>query len=322
MFGWFRKKVAPPPTEGVSPSVEPPLVLEPQTAPPFNTSVETPKMVAPPPLPPTVPTPPPSSGEDWEALIESPAEAPRSAPARDSGRVSSASTPTPVPKPAAPPLGDSGPDLLVAGALMRAIPEKQPATPRGWNVRVLKTDAEGIWVVRVPSEADPLPVAAKEVLSLVIFDERKQISYDCPVLRVKAGNPEQILVGRPMKFQQEKSKLDSLGGRQHFRIETQLPVEVKLTGMAGRNMPALSGHTRDISRGGVCLILNRDFDIGRELEVRVLSWNFPLQIKAKVVRCEDEGHGRYSVAVVFPEDMSAITRDLVGHFIMENQRGR
>lgn len=217
---------------------------------------------------------------------------------------------------------EEAPEPLQPGMVMRAIPEKQPATPRGWNVKVLKTDAEGIWVARIPGENDPLPVSPKEVLSLVMFDERRQVSYDCPIIRVKAGNPEQVLVGRPLKSLAEKSKLDSLGGRQHFRIELQLPVEVKIPGLAGKSIPPMSGHTRDVSKGGLALTLARGFDMGRELEVRVLSWNFPLQIKARVVRCDEEANGRFMVAVAFPEDMSAITRDLVAHFIMENQRGR
>lgn len=313
MFGWLRKKVPAQPTDSEPEPVEPVVDV------PASAGVETPRLVSVPPLPPAVdiPVAPPSSGDhEWEAMMEAPPEPSRSSAGRESMK-----TPTPASAPPPPP-PDGTPDLLVPGATMRAIPEKQPATPRGWNVKVVKTDAEGIWVARVPGEADPLPVSAKEVLSLVIFDERKQVSYDCPIIRIKAGNPEQILVGRPLKSLSEKSKLDSLGGRQHFRIETQLPVEVKIPGLAGKGIPPLSGHTRDISKGGMALMLARRFDAGRELDVRVLSWNFPLQIRAKVVRCDEEANGRFSVAIAFPEDMSSITRDLVGHFIMENQRGK
>ena len=129
-------------------------------------------------------------------------------------------------------------------------------------------------------------------------------------------------MGRPLKTSQEKSKLDSLGGRQHFRIVTQLPVEVKFTGTQAKGAAPISGHTRDISRGGLALLLPRSFEQGREFEVRVLSWSFPLQVKVKVLRCEEESSGRFAVAVAFPEDMGSITRDLIGHFISENNRGR
>jgi hypothetical protein len=284
--------------------------------------------MAPPTPPPEVPAAPPSS-DDWMALMDAPAEPVKTPP-------EPTRTPAPPPPQAAPPTRGAAassppppaarqeetPEPLQPGMNMRAIPEKQPATPRGWNVKVVKTDAEGIWVCRVPGENDPLPVAPKEVLSLVMFDERRQVTYDCPVIRVKPGNPELVLVGRPLKSMAEKSKLDSLGGRQHFRIELALPVEVKIPGLAGKSIPPMSGHTRDISKGGLALTLTRGFDMGRELEVRVLSWNFPLQIKARVVRCDEENNGRFTVAVAFPDEMSAITRDLVAHFIMENQRGR
>lgn len=326
MFGWLRKKVpADSSQESVPPSMpvpaEPPVVS-------VNTPVETPPMVkvppmAPPTPPPELPTAPPSS-DDWMSLMDTPPEPVKTPP------LATPTPPAPTPKAPPPPAAvptftrppEEAPEPLQPGMTMRAIPEKQPSTPRGWNVKVLKTDAEGIWVARIPGETDPLPVSPKEVLSLVMFDERRQVSYDCPVIRVKAGNPEQVLVGRPLKSMAEKSKLDSLGGRQHFRIELQLPVEVKIPGLAGKSIPPMSGHTRDVSKGGLALTLARGFDMGRELEVRVLSWNFPLQIKARVVRCDEEANGRFMVAVAFPEEMSAITRDLVAHFIMENQRGR
>lgn len=330
MFGWLFKKSPTPassesepadvpigtssaPAETAAPTVAPP--------PPKPSSGSVP---APPPL--DIPAPPPvMGGEDWGAMLDEaapPAPPPKSSPS--SGKVDTSSAglgkapaaPAPVSNP-----GDT-PDLLVPGVQLRAIPEKQPATPRGWNVRVLKIDSEGIWLTRVQVDEDPLPVSPRELLTLVIFDERKQVSYDCPVIRIKPGNPEQVLVGRPLKSTQEKSKLDSIGGRQHYRIETQLPVEVKIPVAGGKSATAISGHTRDISKGGLCLMLPRGFDQGRELDIRVLSWNFPLQVRAKVVRCDEAPGGRFSVAVSFPEDMGAITRDLIGHFIMENQRGR
>lgn len=327
MFGWLWKK---PSSEPVGSEVEP-AQLEPVSAPvatpPGPSEVQSkqdvPVKQEPEPSPPqfvapNVPTAPPSS-DDWASLLNdseesTPAVVP--APKTSSGRI--VVNPTPPPKTVSP----STPDMLVVGTQMRAIPEKQPTTPRGWNVKIFKVDADGIWLARIPGEDDPLPISPREVLTLVIFDERQQVSYDCPVLKIKPGNPEQILVGRPLKSQQEKSKLDSIGGRQHYRIMTQLPIEVRIPGASGKGIPPMSGHTRDISKGGLALVLNRGFEMGRDLEVRVLSWNFPLQVKAKVVRCDEEGNGMFVLAVAFPEDMSAITRDLIGHFIMENQRGR
>ena len=346
MFGWFFKKTPEKQLEGEQAQ---PVSLPVEPASPAASPEARPSPPLPPPEPVgDVPVAPPSS-DDWASLMETPAESvepvrpsqpvpsPPSPPPsafRDSGKIpapqgrDSGKIPVPQAKdsgkqsiPILPSAGETG-ELLSPGARLRAIPEKQPATPRGWNVVVLRTDNDGLWIARAPGEDEPLPVAAKEVLSLVYFDERKQTSFDCPILKVKAGNPEQVLVGKPLKSQQEKSKLDSIGSRQHFRIQTQLPVEVKIPGLAGRGIPPLAGHTRDISRGGLALLLPRAFESGRELDIRILSWNFPLQLKARVVRCDEEQGGRHVVAVAFPEDLSPITRDLINHFIMENQRGR
>lgn len=326
MFGWFIKKPSSGSADSKKESVPPAHEQVPVAPPPQAQPISEPKVspsVPPPPPPPSaeIPTIPPSS-DDWSSLLETEDAAPArpSAPPSSSGKTSSGKIVTSAVPPPAPPGPSSS--VLVPGTQMRAIPEKQPSTPRGWNVKILKVDGEGIWIARIPGEDDPLPVSAKEVLTLVIFDERQQLSFDCPVLRIKAGSPEQVLVGQPLKSLQEKSKLDSVGGRQHFRIITSLPIEVKIPGLAGRSIPPLAGHTRDISKGGLAIVVNRNFDIGRELEIRVLSWNFPLQVKAKVLRCDEEPSGMFLVAVAFPDDMSPITRDLVGHFIMENQRGR
>lgn len=313
MFGWLWKKTPTPAGSPESAQTSTPSAESSGNAPPKHPSG-------------SFPLPPLEHGasngsEEWGGTLEDHAAAAQVRSAPTSGRIDTGSGARESGR-QNPPATPEMPDLLVPGVQLRAIPERQPATPRGWNVKILKTDTEGIWLSRIPGEDDPLPVYPKEVLTLVIFDARKQVSYDCPVLRIKSGNPEQVLVGRPLKSTQEKSKLDSIGARQHYRIETQLPVEVKVPGAAGKGITPLSGHTRDISRGGLCLVLPRGFDQGRELDVRVLSWNFPLQVRAKVVRCDEEAGGRFLVAVAFPEDLGAITRDLVGHFIMENQRGR
>lgn len=318
MFGWLWKK--PPTPTGSTPEPVQNATSGPGT-PGEGSATPTPRQSSGSVMVPPLDSSAGGGSEEWGGTLEDHAAAAQVRATPSSGRVDTGTGARESGRQSPPAIQDA-PDLLVPGVQLRAIPERQPATPRGWNVKILKTDSEGIWLSRIPGEEDPLPVSPREVLTLVIFDDRKQVSYDCPVIRIKSGNPEQVVVGRPLKSTQEKSKLDSIGARQHYRIETQLPVEVKVAGGTAKNITPLSGHTRDISRGGLCLVLPRGFDQGRELDVRVLSWNFPLQVRAKVVRCDEEAGGRYVVAVAFPEDLGAITRDLVGHFIMENQRGR
>lgn len=216
------------------------------------------------------------------------------------------------------------PNRLVVGLEMRAVPERQPGTPRAWNVRINKLDMEGIWLSRLVADEDPLPVAPRETLSLVVFDDRKQLMYDCPVVRIvpgKNGAPETVVVAPPVKAVQEESRLTAQGGRKHYRISFRLPAEVRA--VRGSELgPAMSCHTRDISMGGLAVEANKPFEAAPMVEIRILSWNFPLNVRARVVRTFELNPGLHVIAMEFPENLSSISRDLISQFILENQKGR
>ncbi len=254
-------------------------------------------------------------------------EAPAETRGGASARIPAASMPAPAP--ASAPSGETSrnqdiPNRLVVGLEMRAVPERQPGSPRAWNVRIQKLDMEGIWLCRLPTEAEPLPVSPRETLSLVVFDERKQLMYDCPVVRIvpgKNGAPETVVVAPPVKAVQEESKLSQQGGRKHYRINFRLPAEVRA--VRGSELgPAMSCHTRDISMGGMAVEATKPFESAPMVEVRVLSWNFPLNARARVVRSFELNPGLHVIALEFPENLSSISRDLISQFILENQKGR
>lgn len=214
------------------------------------------------------------------------------------------------------------PNRLEVGLAMRAVPEKQPGTPRAWNVTILKFDKEGIWVARIPAEVDPLPVLPKDNLSLVLLDEEKQISYDCVVVRVKPGLPELVLVSPPTKTTQEASKMSAIGLRQHFRVNFRFPCEIRnISSRTAEQLAPIPGHTKDLSAGGMAVECKQEYIKGAELEVRVMSWNFPLKVPVRVVRSYQVTPGLFVVATVFPESLSSISKDLIAQFIAENQRG-
>jgi hypothetical protein len=214
------------------------------------------------------------------------------------------------------------PNRLEVGLQMRAVPEKQPGAPKAWNVTILRLDKEGIWIARNPAEVDPLPVSPKEILCLVLIDEQKQLSYDCPVIKIKSGQPELVLVGPPVKSVQEVSKMSAVGMRQHFRVNFRFPCEVRIVSTKAQpNSVQVQGHTRDLSAGGVAIEVKQEFAKGVELEIRVMSWNFPLKVQVKVVRSYELSPGLWVVATVFPDTLSSISRELITQFIAENQRG-
>ncbi len=237
-------------------------------------------------------------------------------------------TSAPAPPPAAPAAPARGaapsqrnldiPNRLEVGLEMKAVPENLMGKPKAWDVEIIRLDLEGIWVTRTKSAEEPLPAEKGKLLSLVLMEEKKTITYDCPVLRVEPGRLEEILVAPPVKTLQEESQIRNVGARKHLRISFRLPAEIRK--VQGTELgPPTSAHTRDISMSGLALESPGFFEKGEEIEIRILSWNFPLNVRAFVVRCAPTD-GKNTVAVTFPPDLSTISSDLISQFILENQR--
>jgi len=211
------------------------------------------------------------------------------------------------------------PNRLDVGMALKAVPENLKGKPRAWDVEIIKLDLEGIWVMRMKADDEPIPAEKGKLLSLVLMEEQKTITYDCPVIRIEAGQREQVLVAPPVKTLQEQSQLRHLGARKHLRIDFRLPAEIRrVTGGTGL-APPISSHTRDISMSGLALESTTQFEKGEEIDIRILSWNFPLQVRAFVVR-SIPADSKFIVAVTFPPDLSTVSSDLISQFILENQR--
>lgn len=212
------------------------------------------------------------------------------------------------------------PNRLEEGLGMKAVPENLKGKPKAWDVEIIRLDLEGIWVMRTRSDEEPIPAEKGKLLSLVLLEDNKTITYDCPVLRIEpgGGGKEEILVAPPIKTLQEESQMRNIGARKHLRISFRLPAEIRKVHGAELGAPA-SAHTRDISMSGLALESTANFQKGEEIEIRILSWNFPLNVRAYVVRVAT-ADGKNTVAVTFPPDLSTISSDLISQFILENQR--
>lgn len=210
------------------------------------------------------------------------------------------------------------PNRFEEGLAMKAVPENLKGRPKAWDVEIIRFDREGIWVMRSRSDEEPIPAEKGKLLSLVLIEDNKTITYDCPVLRVEPGVREEILVAPPIKTLQEESQMRNVGARKHLRISFRLPAEIRKVHGTELGAPA-SAHTRDISMSGLALESTANFQKGEEIEIRILSWNFPLNVRAFVVRVAT-AEGKNTVAVSFPPDLSTISSDLISQFILENQR--
>ncbi len=210
------------------------------------------------------------------------------------------------------------PNRFEEGLALKAVPENLKGKPKAWDVEIIRIDKDGAWVMRTRSDEEPLPAEKGKLLSLVLLEEGKTITYDCPVLRIDPGIKEEILVGPPIKTLQEENQLRNIGARKHLRISFRLPAEIRKVHGTELGPPA-SAHTRDISMSGLALESTANFQKGEEIEIRILSWNFPLNVRATVARISGI-EGKNTVAVSFPPDLSTISSDLISQFILENQR--
>lgn len=210
------------------------------------------------------------------------------------------------------------PNRLDVGMQLKAVPENLKGKPRAWDVEITRLDLDGIWVMRVKSDIEAIPAEKGKLLSLVLMGETITTTYDCPVIRIETGVKEEILVAPPTKTIQEESQLQNMGARKHLRISFRLPAEIRR--VQGTDLgPPVSAHTKDISMSGLAIESAADFEKGEEIDVRILSWNFPLQVRAFVIRCFP-CDGKNTVAVTFPPGLSTVSSDLISQFILENQR--
>ncbi|HXE73558.1 MAG TPA: PilZ domain-containing protein [Candidatus Nitrosotenuis sp.] len=210
------------------------------------------------------------------------------------------------------------PEAIQVEVELAAVPERQPARPRSWRVQVLGVDGRGITLSRVRDEPEPLPVAEGELLTLVRSDEHSKDLYDCPVLRVRPGDPEIIVVGPPRQSS-HTSQTSEVGERRFLRLETRLPAELLLV-RGDYAVEPRSVRTLDLSLTGMALESPASYEAGQPVEVRVQAFDLPLLVRGTVVRSTDHPGGGYRVAVEFPPDLPEVTRDLIADFLHRRLR--
>lgn len=183
------------------------------------------------------------------------------------------------------------------------------------RAEVSRLDENGAWLQLLdPTHHFPL----QEEVYLVEFRDRSVVTHRARILKRQGA---EVWVNSPSLSRQENSKLAPFTGRQDFRVEANLAVLIVLQDEElQRSMPR-SGTLRDLSKGGLGLVVPPE-DIyvrGQRIHVQVISWNYPVSVETTVNRVWMDGDTKH-VAVRFPEDMSVEQRELVSAFILGVQR--
>ncbi len=152
---------------------------------------------------------------------------------------------------------------------------------------------------------------------LIEFSGKDVLTHHCRL----SVEGERILVDSPSKTEKERSQLAPFTGRSDYRVKANLPVQVRISQGVGRSNRQWPCELFDLSRGGMSLLcpLDQPFAKGQTVDIRVVSWEYPVRMETQVLRVWRDGE-KNRVAVLFPDDMSLNQRELVSTFILHVQR--
>lgn len=174
---------------------------------------------------------------------------------------------------------------------------------------------EGAWLKS--SERDNETFPRQEEVLLVVFLGRDTYTHRCRILQRKR---DEALISRPSLTKVEKSQLEPFTGRHDYRVEAYYPAEIRTIGEDSSTEPRYC-HLCDLSRGGMGLEVpaTDHYASGSEVEVRLVSWDYPVRLRAEVVRSWPTETAQ-RVALIFRDDLPEIQKDLISQFILDAQR--
>lgn len=183
------------------------------------------------------------------------------------------------------------------------------------KAQAMRSSSDGAWMTLVEGAAFP----EQEEVLLVEFVERDVITHRSRITR-REGD-DKVWVETPSLSEREPSQLAPFTGRSDYRVRANLPVQAKIVEGRSQSHHLWSNRLVDLSRGGMSMLgsLKQPFEAGQKVDVRVVSWEYPVRIEMEVVRVWPEGDFQ-RVAMVFPADMTLNQRELISTFILQVQR--
>ena len=162
-----------------------------------------------------------------------------------------------------------------------------------------------------------IPFPPDEELLLIEFRDQYVFTHRTRVTERQDGC---ILVAAPSLTEQEESQLAPTTGRHDYRVKVDVPIQIRyLNEKPGT--PLKTGQLLDLSRGGMSFHSRdtEDYEEGAELNLQVVSWEYPVNIDAEISRVKSTDDGLI-VAVKFKNAMSVRQREMVSAFILQVQR--
>lgn len=218
------------------------------------------------------------------------------------------------PKPQRILLDSSANAAYALGASFLVLPADLQRPVAFCKAKVSDLTHQGGWLTLQEGKSFP----AEEEVLLVEFCDREVVTHRTRILQRQA---DRVWVGLPSLTEREPSQLAPFTGRADYRVKVDLPVLVRICEGRATGNVQWPCRLRDVSRGGMSLTgpLNQPFEKGQKVDIRVVSWEYPVRLDTEIVRVWREGEEQRT-ALVFPERMSLHQRELISTFVLQVQR--
>ena len=186
-------------------------------------------------------------------------------------------------------------------------------------------------------ETQKLP--KQEEVFLIEFQGDYVLTHRTRIVKRKARRG---LVDPPSLTEAERSQLSPFTGRQDYRVNVKIPIQVRPGKLSETRPPTRhtgmvtprkgtdstetksevrNAHMVDLSRGGLGFIANAShkYEEGETLRIQAISWEYPVSIEGVVRRVSFHGNDK-RVALLFPEEMTDEQRETLSAFVIQVQR--
>lgn len=202
---------------------------------------------------------------------------------------------------------------FVKGAQFLVIPADLHVNFVPCTATVTALDGYSAWL----SPENQMEFPGEEEVLLIEFQGRDVLTHRS---RITQRQDNKVLVAAPTLTEREESQLAPSTGRHDYRVQVAVPIQIRNVQETPGSL-LRTGTLADLSRGGMSFH-TRDttpYLPEDELNLQVVSWEYPVNIDAVVTRVKSVDHGKL-VAVRFSEKMSVRQREMVSAFIIQVQR--
>ena len=197
------------------------------------------------------------------------------------------------------------------------MPSDLSGSVRPCKAVVSSATQDGAWLAGIEEEGS---FPEEEEILMVEFQGQDVLTHQARILE---RNGHRVRVGAPTFTERERSQLAPFTGRFDYRVEVNLPVQVRICQGRAQSHQQWPCQLHDLSRGGMSLIgpATQPFEKGQKVDVRVISWEYPVRIETEITRVwREKGQEVQRTAMSFPEEMSLLQRELISTFILQVQR--